>query len=141
MVLPWTMFNSSVDHTFAKLFEEVKQHPGSTIPADLGVSDISCSLSRDREFLPSQRVLVDLSFNVVECCSLNGRYVRYEVAVQQEDKDHSPRNAFTVMMAASKQLKLPSKLFATPERYEAGRGDHRLHDDVIDFLEREAFGF
>ena len=43
-------------------------------------------------------------------------------------------------MDASKQLKLPAKTFSTPERYEIGRGDHRLHDD-IDFLKERSLGF
>ena len=61
--LTWTMFDASVDYTFAKLFEEVHQLDSS-----------SAHCSRIGDCFASQRVAVDLSFNVVECCTLNGRY-------------------------------------------------------------------
>ena len=85
IALPWTMFNASSDHTFAKLFEDVELHIGSgSTSADS--ASASCSISAVKECLPSQRVAVDLSFNVIECCTLNGRFIRYEqVAVQQEN--------------------------------------------------------
>lgn len=140
VALPWTMFNTSPDHTFAKLFEEVQPRMGST-STEPGSARVSCCLSSGKESSPSQRVSVDLSFNVVECCTLNGRFVRFDVAVHQEPSDNPPRNAYTVMMMAAKELKFPSKVFSTPERYEIGRGDHRLHDDVVDFLRNKGLGF
>ena len=72
---------------------------------------------------------------------MNGRYVRYEMATDEQPQITPIRNAFTVLMDASKQLKLPAKTFSTPERYEIGRGDHRLHDDIIDFLKERGLGF
>lgn len=43
-------------------------------------------------------------------------------------------------MASTRELKLPSKLLS-PERYGAGRGDHKLHDDIIDFFQTKRLGF
>jgi hypothetical protein len=63
------------------------------------------------------------------------------VAMQESPASSTQRNAFTVMMSAAKELKFPSKVFSTPERYEVGRGDHRLHDDVVDFLKQKCLGF
>ena len=93
--------------------------------------------------MPSQRVTVDLSFYEVECCTLNGRFILYseEVVVEQEHSPNPQKNAFAVMMMAAKELKLPPKVFSTPERYKVGRGDHRLHDDIIDFLKGKCLGF
>ena len=89
----------------------------------------------------TQQIVVDLSFNVEECCSLNGRYVRY--LLQQSEQEKRPStlpNAFSILMLSARELKLPSRLL-TPERYESGRGDQRLHDDVISFLETKNLGF
>ena len=72
---------------------------------------------------------------------LNGRFIRYDVDLQQETSVAPPQNAFTVMMMAARELKFPPKVFSTPERYEIGRGDHRLHDDIIDFLKKRGLGF
>ena len=70
---------------------------------------------------------VDLSFNVVECCTLNGGYIRYEIAAEQEPSVDPPqRNAISVLMKAAKESP-PKYLIATPEsRYEIGRGNHHL---------------
>ena len=70
--------------------------------------------------MPSQRVTVDLSFYVV---ALNGRFILYseEVLVEQEHSPNPQKNDFAVMMMAAKELKLPPKVFSTPERYEVGR--------------------
>ena len=53
---------------------------------------------------------------------------------QDPPPEHPQRNAFILMMAAARELKLPPKIFAISERYEVGRGDHRLHDDIFKFF-------
>ena len=58
----WTMFNVSSEYTFAKLLEDVELRLGSNSTV------ATCSLSATKA---SQRVAVDLSFYVVECCTLN----------------------------------------------------------------------
>ena len=90
LALPWTMFNPSVDHTFAKLFEEVQLRVSSTSTESGFTTVLNCSLSSEKKSSPSQRVSVDLSFNVVECCTLNGPFVRFDVAVQPEPSPRMP---------------------------------------------------
>ena len=43
-------------------------------------------------------------------------------------------------MTSAKKPRLPPKLL-TPGKYDSGRGDHRLHDDIIDFLGTKKLGF
>ena len=51
-----------------------------------------------------------MSFNVVECCTLNGWYIRYEIAAEQElSVDPAQRNAISVLMMVAKELKLHPK--------------------------------
>ena len=92
-------------------------------------------MSIKKDSLPSQRVVVDLDFNAVECCTINGRFICYEVQAMPPDQDpppeHPQRNAFTLMMAAARELNLPPKIFTTTDKYELEKGDHRLHDDII----------
>ena len=141
--LPWTMFNVSSEYTFAKLLEDVELHLGSNSTVATCSLSATCLLSAAKDYMPSQRVTVDLSFYVVECCTLNGRFILYskEVVVEQEHSPNPQKNVFVVMMMAAKELKLPPEVFSTPERYEVGRGDHRLHDDIIDFLKGKCLGF
>ncbi len=92
---------------------------------------------------PSQRVAIGMHFNVVECYTLNGQCIRFEVQSMLDEHppltEPSQRGAFTVMIVAAREVKLPSKILTTPERYEIGRGDHRLHDDVIDFIKKRVY--
>ena len=138
-LLPWAMFDASVDHTFAKLFEELQ------LQVDTVCTQVNCCLSTVKDCSPSQRVAVGLHFNVVECCALKGRFICFEVQSMLDEQppltEPSQRSAFTVMMVAPREVKLPSKILITPERYEIGRGDHRLHDDVIDFMKNKGLGF
>ena len=70
----------------------------------------------------------------------SGCFIRYDIAVQKEPSVNAPRNTFTVMMTAAIELKFPPKMFSTPETYEIGRGDHCLHDNIIDFLKERMLG-
>ena len=67
--LPWTMFDASVDHNFAKLFEEVHQLDSSSAhcsTSQAAMSVCKCEVLFIGDCFASQRVAVDLSFNVVE---------------------------------------------------------------------------
>ena len=55
------MLNASVDHTFVNLLEEVQ------LQVHTDCTSVKCFLSTIKDSLPSQRVAVDLDFNVVEC--------------------------------------------------------------------------
>ena len=71
-------------------------------------ASVKCFLSAIGDCFATQRVAVDLSFNVVECCTLNEQYIRYEIAAEQEPSVDPPqRNAISVLMMAAKELKLP----------------------------------
>ena len=135
-VLPWTMWLCSEEHTFVKLFEEVR----TRLPDDSERLPTACTLAKATDGL--QQVAVELSFNVVQCCALNGSYIRF--ALQPEENrstsSQAQANAFSVMMTCTRKLKLPPKLLPA-EKYEAGKGDQRLHDDVIDFLDMKKLGF
>ena len=72
---PWTMFNVSSEYTF---LEDVELRLGSNSTV------ATCSLSATKDCMPSQRVTVDLSFYVVECCTLNGRFILYNEEVVVE---------------------------------------------------------
>ena len=67
--------------------------------------------------------------------------IRY--TIQQKEHYNSPPvlpNEFAILMLSAKELCLSSKLL-TAERYESGRGDHCLYDDVISFMESKNPGF
>lgn len=137
-VQTWAMFLCSEKHRFAKLLDEVRIEPPT--------GRVTCSIFKDKDSFASQGVTVDLNFNVVECCALNSRFIRYSVIEAEEQRALSAtlppqKNAFSVMMVAARELRLPSKILSTPERYETGRGDHRVHDDVIDYMKDKGLGF
>jgi hypothetical protein len=85
--------------------------------------------------------MVPMAFNIQECCTLNGRYIRFIFQpniVNDNGEKNGGVNAFSVLMASARELKLPPKILSN---YETGRGDLRLHDDVIDFLRERNMGF
>ena len=132
-IFPWTMYLCSEEHTFAALFEDIRKQFSL---GDLRTDVVNCSISKTLDSV--EKISVDLGFNVTECCAINGRYVRF---ITEKDSNSAPlQNAATVLMASASKLRLPSKLLSM-ERYEKGRGDYRLHDDIIDFLDRKNLGF
>lgn len=87
-ILPWSMIECSEEHTFASLFEGVRLQ----LPCG-GESCVvkACSLSKTLDC--TLKVNVCLGFNVVECCSINGQYVRFTID-SEEERDVTPqRNA------------------------------------------------
>ena len=134
---PWKMFLCSEEHTFAKLLEDVRER---MTDKDFDGA-VTCCLSTSVD--SSQRIAAELVFNVVECCTLNGRYMYICYTIQQKEHYNSPPvlpNEFAILMLSAKELCLSSKLL-TAERYESGRGDHCLYDDVISFMESKNPGF
>ncbi len=99
-ILPWIMLLCSEEHTFVKLYEDVRSwlaggdFESGTTP--------QCSLSRTVDC--TQRVAVELYFNVVECCTLNGQYVRYILRSEREKSRSTLPNACSVMMALQELL-------------------------------------
>ena len=80
-----------------------------------------------------------MAFNIQECCTLNGRYIRF-IFQPNIVRDSGARsdgvNAFSVLMASARELKLPPKVLSN---YETER-DLRLLDD-IHFLRERNMGF
>ncbi len=134
-IYPWKMFLCSEEQTFVSIFEDIRKN----LPEiDEGTKITRCTLSKSIDC--AQSVLIELGFNVVECCSLNGQFIRYFVEkVEKGCNTSTQRNAFTILMTSAKEPRLPPRLL-TPERYESGRGDYRLHDD-IDSLGNKKLGF
>lgn len=98
------MFECFEHHTFAALFEEVRNR------SQLAPDHVkACLLSRTLE--STQHVSVDLGFNIVECCTQNGQYSFLHW--------HWGRKCSSFVHWAS--ARLPSKLLS-PERYEGKRG-------------------
>ncbi len=100
-----------------------------------------CELSLEMNSAPADRVQVPLCFIVDQCCRMNGTFVRYLYPVPSCTPLVSRRNAATVLMSASKQLRWPDKHFSSQEDYDKGNGDKKLHDDIIDFLKTRGLGF
>ena len=137
-IYPWKMFLCSEEHTFVSLFEDLRKD----LPEiDESTKITRCSLSKSIDC--TQSVIIELGFNVMECCSLNGQFIRYIVEKEEEKEERgstsSKRNAFTILMASAKEPRLPPRLLTT-EKYDSGRGDHRLHDDIINFLGTKKLG-
>lgn len=109
------MFECFEQHTFAALFEEIRNQ--SQLAPDLVVK--ACSLSRTLE--STQHVNVSLGFNIVECCAQNGHYIRFLIDTGEESAAAPPRDVSTVLMASARQLKFPSKLLS-PDKYEGEGG-------------------
>ena len=138
-IFPWKMFLISEEHTFVSLFEDIRKDLPESDEGSEAKRITRCSLSKSIDC--TQSVMIELGFNVLECCSLNGQFVRY--IVEERDLNcgtSSQRDAFTVLMTSAKKPRLPPKLL-TPGKYDSGRGDHRLHDDIIDFLGTKKLGF
>ena len=74
-----------------------------------------------------------MAFNVCECCTLNGRFIRFVFHTSTVDGRSTSGgvNAFIVLKASARELRLPAKIL---KNYEIGRGVLRLHDDIIDFF-------
>ena len=81
-----------------------------------------------------------MAFNVHECCALNRRFIRFVFHTSTVDGRSTSGgvNAFSVLMASARELRLPAKILKS---HETGRGDLRLHDDIIDFLREKSLGF
>ena len=138
-LLGWTMFESLENDSFATLFEKVQKEYGLTDETFLESQPV-CSLRESRDTVHD--VTVQLGFNVVQCCQLNGRFVQYVYPPPQkrsQDVSSSSQSAFTVLLSSAKELHLPKKLL--PENAEGGRGDYKLHDDIVDFLAIQKLGF
>ena len=135
-LLPWTMHLCTEEHTFVQLLEEVRgdrEWPSN--------NECTCSLTRRADSPHSEYVIVPMAFNIQECCTLNGRYIRFIFQpniVGDSGARSGGVNAFSVLMASARELKLPPKVLSN---YETGRGDLRLHDDIIDFLRERNMGF
>ena len=63
----------------------------------------------------------------------------YPQEKRNPDASNSSRSVFLVLLASAKESRLPKKLL--PEDAEGGRGDYKLHDDIIDFLAMQKLGF
>ena len=79
---------------------------------------------------------------IQKCCAMNGRYICFVFPSSTAEDGRSRGGevkAYSVLMASSaRELKLPSKLLMN---YETGRGDLRLHNDIIGFLRERNLGF
>ena len=134
-LLPWTMHLCTGEHTFALLLEEVR---GDN---EWPPNGCTCSLTQRADSPHSESVTVPMAFNVRECCAMNGRYIRFffPPSTTEDGKSRGGEvNAYSVLMESARESKLPSKLLTN---YETGRGDLRLHDDIIDFLRERNLGF
>ena len=69
-VLKWTMLEANTEYTFTKLLEVVLDKTSCCIDVKSGCK---CYLSHDK----ATRVEVPLEFIAVQCCELNGRWVRF----------------------------------------------------------------
>ena len=104
----------------------------STSQAATESASVKCFLSTIGDCFASQRVAVDLSFNVVECCTLNGWYICYEIAAEQEPSVDPPqRNAISVLMMAAKELNPPPP---PPPKYLLHLKGMRLGGEIINRL-------
>ena len=136
VLLPWTMHLCTEQHTFVQLLEEIRgdhEWPSN--------NECTCSLTRRADSPHSEYVIVPMAFNIQECCTVNGRYIRFIFQpniVRDSGARNDGVNTFSVLMASARELKLPPKVLSN---YETGRGDLRLHDDIIDFLRERNMGF
>ena len=117
-ILPWKMFLCSEEHTFVSLFEDIRKDLPESDEGSEAKRIIRCSLSKSIDC--TQSVMIELGFNVLECCSLNRQFVQYNV----EERDHncgtsSQQDTFTVLMTSAKKPRLPPKLL-TPGKYDSG---------------------
>ena len=136
-LLPWKMQETLADWTFTKLLEcilsssHLDELPGME-------TELVCKLSK--EINSPERVEVPLGFVIEPCCKENGNFIRYLYPTASI----SPlpvRNAATVLMTASKQLRWPENFFTSPDDYERGNGFKKLYDDIVDFLMSRQLGF
>ena len=99
-IFPWKMFLCSEEHTFGSLFEDIRKDlPDETVRVT------KCSLSKSIDC--TQSVEIELGFNVLQCCSLNGQFIRYIVEKEEERDAPSQQNTFTVLMSSAKEPRLP----------------------------------
>ena len=124
------MHETQADWTFAKLLESIQ--------SDEMLGDVVCELSK--EMNSHDIVQVPLGFLIEPCCKENGNFIRYLYPTATVP-ELSMRNAATVLMGASKQLRWPEKNFTNPDDYKQGNGLKRLYDDIIDFLMSRNLGF
>ena len=79
-IFPWKMFLCSEEHTFGSLFEEIRKDVPETI-----ARVTSCSLSKYIDCI--QSVVIELGYNVLQCCSLNGQFIRYIIELKKSFMD------------------------------------------------------
>ena len=97
-ILPWTMWLCSEEHSFAKLFEEVR----ARLPDDCERIPTTCTLAKVTDDL--LQVTVELSFNVVGCYTLNGAYIPFTLEPEENGftSTQAQTNAFSVMMTSTR---------------------------------------
>jgi len=94
-LLGWTMFESSETDSFASLLEKLQMEHGLTGEVE---NQPVCSLRESRDTVND--VAVQLGFNAVQCCQLNGRFVQcvYPQEERSKDASSSSRSAFVVLL-------------------------------------------
>ncbi len=138
-ILGWSMFDASEADTFTSMLEKLILDHTLTDEA-LSQYQPACSIRESKDTVSD--VAVQVGFNVVLCCQLNGRFVQYVYPQEKRSKQasgSSPINAFSILMSAAREQRLPRKLLAKDA--ENGRSDYKLHDDIIDFLATKKLGF
>ena len=109
-LLPWRMFEAQLDWTFAKLLEVAS----SSVASPEQLSDMEgvvpvCELSKEINSPSADRVQVPLSFNIDQCCRINGSFIRYLYPFMK-----SAECPFCVD-EPSKEIRWPDKNFGTPQ--------------------------
>ena len=127
------------DWTFAKLFEVALPFVQANDSSGV-IGQPVCFLSSDIKCFQSLSVQVPLEFNASDCCKINGSFVKYLCPCEPRLVSCT-RSAVDVLMGAAKEPRWPEKNFSSRQDYQAGNGDKRLFDDIVDFLMDKKLGF